>query len=209
LKRKPPFVYLPPALDANVLAVRGCLQPGSSGVYPWAVGGGSKNNSGVVIASFRFKCEAGRLYLSYTSPAGGERTEIIPLFRVTRPLGGSRPYFLCPGAGCGRRVLQLYFSHGRFLCRHCSGLVYASRYEQYPWQRAHRKARRLQRRLGITGRAVPEKPENMRTRAYERLLEEAQQAEARAYDAGTARLLQLIGQLDRRQRQKPKPSFTL
>jgi hypothetical protein len=194
-----------PALDANVLAVRGCLQPGSSGVYPWA-GGGSNNNSGaVIIASFRFKCEAGRLYLSYATPSDEERTEIIPLFRVIYRCGARHVRFLCPGAGCGRRVLQLYLAHGRFRCRHCSGLVYASKYKQQPWQRAHQKARRLQRRLGITGRTVPGKPENMRTRAYEPLLEATLQAETQATEAGTARLLQLIGQLDHRR----KLRFTL
>jgi hypothetical protein len=57
-----------PALDANALAVRGCLQPGGSGIYPWAGG------NGVIIASIRFHCEAGQLFLSYATPSDGERT---------------------------------------------------------------------------------------------------------------------------------------
>jgi hypothetical protein len=185
-----------PALDANALAVRGCLRPGGSGIYPWAGG------NGVIIASIRFHCEAGRLYLSYATPADGERTEIISISRVTYRSGARHSYFLCPGAGCGRRVFKLYRSRGRFLCRHCSGLVYASNYyEEHPWQRAFRRAAKLRRRLGVTGRGAPDKPKGMPVSAYERLLEAMLQAETEATEAGTARLLQLIDQL--------KPRFTL
>jgi hypothetical protein len=201
-----------PALDANALAVRGCLHPGRSGIYPWPGGNG-------VIVSICFHCEAlstpngcgWRLFLSYATPAssgegGGERTEIISISRVTYRSGARHLYFLCPGAGCGRRVGKLYRSRGRFLCRHCSGLVYASHYyEQYSWQRAFGRANKLRRRLGITGASVPDKPKGMPVATYERLLEAVQQAETQATEAGTARLLQLIDQFDRRH----KPPFTL
>jgi hypothetical protein len=193
-----------PALDANVLAVRGCLQPGRSGIYPWAGGNG-------VIVSICFHCEVlstgWRLFLSYATPADGERIEIIPISRVTYRSSARRCYFLCPGAGCGRRVGKLYHSRGRFLCRHCSGLVYASHYyEQHSWQRAFGRANKLRRRLGITGRGAPDKPKGMPVSVYERLLEAVLQAETQATEAGTARLLQLIDQLDRRHN---PPRFTL
>jgi hypothetical protein len=81
-----------PALDVKALSAMGCLRPGGSGTYPSAGGGG-------VIASLRFRCEAGRLYLSYATQAGdGERTESIPIVRVPCQYGGTRPYFVCPGA---------------------------------------------------------------------------------------------------------------
>ena len=68
-------------------------------------------------------------------------------------------------AGCGRRVFQLYLSRVlaprlQFLCRHCTGLVYTSKYER-PWRRASRRASKLRQRLGITGLGVPEKPKDM------------------------------------------------
>jgi hypothetical protein len=144
---------------------------------------------------------------------------IIPIARVPRHFGGSRPFFVCSGGprrddrrtddaaagvvggGCGRRVRKLYLSRGRFLCRHCSQLVYASKYEQHPWQRAFRRAAKLRQRLGITGAGVPGKPKYMPVSDYERLLEAILQAEAQATEAGTARLLQLIAWL--------KPRFTL
>jgi len=41
--------------------------------------------------------------------------------------GGSRPWFVCPGVGCGRRVAILYRSEpGQILCRHCCDLTYES-----------------------------------------------------------------------------------
>jgi hypothetical protein len=73
-------------------------------------------------------------------------------------------------------VFKLYLSRGRFLCRLCSQLVYASKYEQ-PWQRASRRADKLRRRLGIVGAVVPEKPKGMLAPVYERLLEKTLQAE--------------------------------
>ena len=97
---------------------------------------------------------------------------LIPIARAPCQYGGTRPFFVCSGAGasgCGRRVVKLYFSHGRFLCRCCSQLVYASKYER-PWQRMGRKAAKLRQRLGITGMNVPERPHGMLVRDYERLL---------------------------------------
>ena len=114
------------------------------------------------------------------------------------------------GAGgrfCGRRVFKLYLSRGRFLCRHCSRLVYASKYEKQSWQRASRRANKLRRRLGIAGMNVPKKPHGMPASVYKRLLEATLQAEMQAAEAGTARLLQLATGIGSRRRKSPQ--FTL
>jgi hypothetical protein len=195
-----------PALDVNSLSAKGCLQHGGSGTYPWPGSNG-------VIAFLHFRCEAERLFLSYATQAGdGERTEIIPIVRLPWRFGGSRPYFICPGPArrdtgavvCGRRVGKLYHTRQRFLCRQCSKLVYASKYEQQPWQQARRRANKLWRRLGNAGLGVagktPGNPEGMLAPAHEHLLEAALQAETQATEAGTARLLQLIERLERRRR---------
>ena len=43
--------------------------------------------------------------------------------------GGFRPWFLCPGSECGKRVAILYLSEpGHLLCRHCCELTYASQH---------------------------------------------------------------------------------
>ena len=125
------------------------------------------------------------------------------------PVRGSRPYFLCPAAGCGRRAIKLHLSRQqpgrrRFLCRHCSGLAYASQSEK-SWQRAARRAHKLWRYLGLVTRitddprhAVLEKPKYLRPAkapTYERLLEKTLQADLRATEAGTARLQWLAARL--------------
>jgi len=230
-------------LDANYLSAKGCLEPGWSGTWQ------GTNNAvyGNEVYSINLRAEAGQLYLSWHSRrrgvAGrniitGEGTDgggtdgeekcgdvtaagIIPIVHVPCRFGGSRPYFVCPGN----------LSNRYFLCRHCSGLVYASPYEQ-PWQRAYRRARRLQQRLGssITGDGssnndagmttvgVPKKPKGMSVPAYARLLEAALQAEIRAYDAATAHIQQLAAWIENRRRKRNrrrrrssnnKPKFTL
>jgi hypothetical protein len=165
----------------------------------------------------------------------GEREGVIAVIPITyKSCGfvGNRAYFVCSGgpmrigsrtddaagavdagggaAGvvCGRRVTKLYFSGGRFLCRHCSQLVYVSKYEQQPWERASRRANKLRQRLGITGLGVPEKPYGMSVLDYERLLEATLQAEMLETEACTARLLQLAAWIERRHNRR-KPQFTL
>jgi len=111
-------------------------------------------------------------------------------------------------------VTKLYFSQGRFRCRHCHGVIHGSVYEP-AWRRAYRKAHKLRKRLGLApgvggggtdgGGGVLGKPKGMTVHDYERLLEAAQQAEARAYDAGTKQIRQLAARIERR----IKPKFTL
>jgi hypothetical protein len=111
-------------------------------------------------------------------------------------------------AGCRRQVTKLYFSYGRLLCRHCSKLVYPSRLEQQPWLRAQRRANKLWRRLGAVAGNI--RPAAVRREVpapdYEYLLDEVLEAEIQATEAGTARILQIVAQIDRRYR---KPQFTL
>ena len=88
----------------------------------------------------------------------------------------------------------------------CSQVVYAAKSEE-PWQRAYRRANKLRQRLGITGPGVPDKPYGMGVSDYERLLEATLQAETKAAEAGTNRILQIIGQIEKRRRRNIQ--FTL
>jgi hypothetical protein len=112
--------------------------------------------------------------------------EIIPIVHNPYPQGGSRAYFVCPGggaAGCGRRVIKLHLVRGRFLCRHCHQLIYASQYER-PWQRAARRANKLRQRLdniGISGTGLDGGRAAVPDAVYAGLLEEMLQAELQAY----------------------------
>jgi hypothetical protein len=98
--------------------------------------------------------------------------------------------------------------HNQFRCRHCCGLVYASKYE-HPRLRMFQRVRRLHQRLGITGKGVPEKPRGMPVHTYERLLDAALRAEIQASEAGTARLQRLLAWVESRRgpRKPPRRSF--
>lgn len=92
--------------------------------------------------------------------------------------GGHRPWWLCPAAGCGRRVAVLY--GGRvFACRHCHGLAYTTQRESAV-DRQLTRADKIRRRLGGEPGAAnpfPPKPKGMHWRTYERLREQAAQAD--------------------------------
>jgi hypothetical protein len=180
------------ALDVNYLAAKGCLRPGQSSIGQWACGNGS-----VTITLY---AEAERLYLFWPSDGQAAMSRTITISRVPRYFGGTRPYFICSGtdaASCKRRVTKLYFLRARFLCRHCSNLVYASKYEQ-PWQQALRRVNKLRQRLGITETDAPGKPEHMPAPIYERRLQQVLQAELLAIEARANWFQRLIVQLERR-----------
>lgn len=59
--------------------------------------------------------------------SGGEVR--LPLVWTPCPFAGERPWFVCPGEGCGHRraaILYLDAESGRLLCRKCLGLLYPS-----------------------------------------------------------------------------------
>jgi hypothetical protein len=210
-------------LDIHHLLARGCLEPGWTGtgsVVPGEVAIDVRAGVRQLYISWRpindpanpgsgspASSPASSLGNGSSSGAPEETvggTEVISIFHVTYRCGARHHYFVCPGAGFGGHVLHLYLAQRRFLCRHCSKLIYTSQYER-PWQRAHRRASKLRQRLGIVGASVPGKPKKMRMRAYERLLEETLRTETWATEASTARLQQLAAWVESRH----KPPFTL
>lgn len=86
--------------------------------------------------------------------------------------GGRRAWFICPAAGCGRRVALLYLGGaGIFACRHCYRLAYPCERETDD-DRAARRADRIRARLGWdAGILNPKgwKPKGMHWRTFERL----------------------------------------
>ena len=93
--------------------------------------------------------------------------------------GGKRPWFVCPGSGCSRRVAFLYGLRRYVLCRHCYDLVYESQREN-GMTRALRRAQAIRERLGGSAnmtKPFPEKPKGMHWRTYERLFWEHHEAE--------------------------------
>jgi hypothetical protein len=93
--------------------------------------------------------------------------------------GGERPWFVCPGAGCGRRVAVLDGPGRYFLCRHCFDLTYESQRDNKMF-RAFHKAQSIRERLGGSANMMepfPEKPKGMHRQTYERLFWEHHEAE--------------------------------
>ncbi|MCP4064571.1 MAG: hypothetical protein GY740_15150 [Gammaproteobacteria bacterium] len=103
-------------------------------------------------------------------------SQIIKITRTHCHFGGTRPWFLCPGDQCGRRVAILYGPNS-MLCRQCSGIAYQSQRENRI-QRMFRKLRSIE--ASYTGRpneSAPKdrtRPKGMHHRTFELLQEKHQ-----------------------------------
>ena len=193
------------SLNVSRLHKAGCLAPGYRGGWEW-------KRDGERVASIALRAEVGRFVLSYNSRRPGDEWQSVeqpvPIVRVPCRFGGTRPYFICPGVvnglTCGRRVAKLYGPGKYFLCRHCYRLAYASQSEG-AWDRALRRANKIRLRLGgDPGMAAPfpERPKGMWRRTYERLREEAFEAEILADEAFAVRAQRLLSRGDRSDERK-------
>ncbi len=94
--------------------------------------------------------------------------------------GGYRPWFICPGLGCGKRVEKLYKppSEIYFACRHCHDIsYYRCNISGKPVKVAQYKRDKVAEKLGKTTCSSidplkPTKPKNMHWDTYEDLLQE-------------------------------------
>jgi hypothetical protein len=167
-------------IDVRYLSRRGHLHPGSSCTLRWS-------RNGCEVASIRIRSTSDSIVLSYRRKLTGSdewKNEEYLVYLEWTPCnyGGNRPWFLCPGRGCGRRVAVLY-GGGIFACRHCHQLAYQSQRGQR-YQRALSRAQAIRRRLGGTAslfEPFPDKPKGMHWRTYERLADKAREMEARSW----------------------------
>ena len=128
-----------------------------------------------VVAYIRVRTESDRVILTYRHRNNGDdwKDESYPVYLdwTPCPLGGKRPWFLCPANGCGRRVAILY-GGSIFACRHCYQMVYPSQRET-SYDRAARKADKIREQLGwelgILNDGSRKKPKGMHWRTFERL----------------------------------------
>jgi hypothetical protein len=166
------------SIDVRQLNREGCLEPGQRFFWRW------QNGSNIVIET---KPDA--IEFSYSISRNGQQKEDVhirvPLSWTPCNYGNKRPWFLCPGKGCGRRVAKLYLAGNYFLCRHCHDLVYTS-------QREHKAFRLLNRAQGICRRLsakncedldLASKPKGMHWSTYEMLVDEAQSLELESLNA--------------------------
>ncbi len=104
-----------------------------------------------------------------------------------------RPWFVCPGEGCRRRVAILYLEGLRFLCRQCLDLAYPSQRES-PLGRARRKAEKARSKLGPDS---DPRPKGMHHRTFVRLGREylaAHREHVALYNAWAARLSEQLSE---------------
>jgi hypothetical protein len=121
------------------------------------------------IGTYSNPCDfALRLDYDYGSPPMPVRERVGLTFTPCH-YGGDRPWFLCPA--CGRRCAVLW-GRGRFLCRRCQRVAYASQNESAS-SRAIRRVHEIRAKLKTEG-CVPiwriRRPRYMRYERYLALL---------------------------------------
>jgi len=200
------------SIDVNQLHRKDCLRPGWIGFWQWT-------SDGEQVAWINLRAGHERLHLTYRVSSGGgpweDTAETVHIVRLPCRHGGVRPYFICPGVvngiACGRRVAKLYGPGRYFLCRHCYRLAYVSQSEG-AWDRTLRRANKVRQRLGggpDVAAPFPSKPKGMWRRTYDRLREQAFDAEMRIDETFSLQAERLLARIDKPRRNRPirKRSF--
>lgn len=182
------------ALDVRSIKRAGRLTPGQSFSWIWS-------RNGNTIATINMQTDTDSVRLNYQQRAhGGEWQDMdywVRLAYTPCNLGGDRVWWLCPAAGCGRRVAVLYGGSGIFACRHCYRLAYRSQRETDNY---YRPADKLRARLGwVPGIAHPPggKPKGMHWKTYLRLTNDYHHHVGRALAGVSEKLGLVMGRLDR------------
>lgn len=160
------------SIDVRQLNRWGCLEQRLRYPLKW------NNGSNIVIET-----KPGAIELTYSISRNDQLREdvhiTVPLSWSSCNYGRERPWFICPGKSCGRRVAKLYLAGKYFLCRHCHDLVYSSQREHKAF-RLQDKAQKICRRLGAktcNDLFTASKPKGMHWKTYEKLVDEAQSLE--------------------------------
>jgi hypothetical protein len=172
------------SIDVRSWHKSGLLEPLSAFTTTWSRYLGESSISVVVLGTIGDSAEAVRL--SYSRGLPGEEKESFA-YRVQIEwtacnFGGKRPWFLCPGLGCGRRSALLYLARGYFLCRACQDLSYASQRERDGSVPDLHRCQRIRTRLGGSAnmrKPFPQKPKGMHWKTYWRLYRRHEAAWAR------------------------------
>lgn len=168
-------------IDVRRWSREGLLAAGRAGIWQWTCG-----ETGNRLASIGYRSHGGTVVLNY-SVDGEAREQSIGLGRSPCNFGGTRPWFRCPIRG--ERVAVLYLRAGRFACRHCQRIVYASQSDD-ACARTWRTQAKLEAKLGQNW----QRPKGLHLATYERLVSRLWACEERrdaALSLFLARMLQL------------------
>lgn len=156
-------------LDIRRLQADPFLSPGSCFRWQWRIQGRPFGSVDVQVGS-------GQMILIYYRLKSAQEWELtrqaVMLEATPGTYGGSRTWFLCPNAGCGRRVAILY-ARPYLACRHCCGLIYKSSCSTRA-DRLFEQAEKIRERLGwepgvLSGHGG--KPKWMRWKTFDRLVQ--------------------------------------
>ena len=170
------------SIDIRWLKQKGYLYRRGPGYLSWSCRG---EQTGFI----NYDMENDWMTLSYR--IGDDKEQIEQVIRFDRTpcfFGGYRKWFLCPR--CGKRVALLYGAGKYFLCRHCYDLTYDCKQEQ-PVDRLIRKQRKIQERLGGSGNLgepILFKPKWMHQKTFDRLRNQADEANALSWGIMAERL---------------------
>ena len=157
------------------------LESGCAGAWQW-----SDPETGERRASIGYRSDDSRVTLAY-SIEGSPRMQVVWLTETACNYGGSRPWFTCPVRG--ERVAVLYLRAGRFACRHCQRVAYASQSGDL-CDRTWRKQAKAEAKLGPNW--AP--PKGMHSSTRDRLLSIISDCE----EMREAALVRYLGALMRR-----------
>lgn len=125
-------------LDVRDLARRKLLD-GSTFSWRW-----SNNATGEEVGAISISTRSGHACLTYTHN-GTPICDGVSITHTACTYGGARPWFMCPR--CDRRAGVLFMRSGRFMCRDCGRVAYASQSEDEA-ARTWRRQSKLESRLG-------------------------------------------------------------
>ena len=166
-------------LDVRDLARRGLLM---GGAFSWRW---TNTETGEERGAISIAVTSGSVSLHFVCD-GSPVQQSVPVERTPCHYGGSRPWFRSPC--CHRRVAVLYLRGGRFMCRQCGRVVYASQSDDLIG-RTWRRQWKLERRLGENWR----RPKGMHHATRSRLLEGIFECERSREDAIAVYLSRLPG----------------
>lgn len=149
-------------VDIRQWQQRGYLRAGLHFSWSWTRGGEPTGSIGVQV----FGPDSLRLQYSIVGndDQRHDASQSIGIDRTQCNYGGARPWFVCPV--CHRRAGLLYLRAGRFACRQCQRVAYASQ-SCDALDRMWRKQAKIEARLGDNWK----RPKGMRRHTHERLID--------------------------------------
>jgi hypothetical protein len=178
---------------------RDYLQPGESSSWRWLTDRGDVQASIAILCESRHRL---RFVYSVTNSRGDETSHNYPvrLDWTECHFGGERPWFLCPGEGCGRRCAILYGGE-LFVCRECRDLTYQSCQVSgnallEAWHKARKMAERYDGNLeGASPQTwtLGDRPKHMHRATWQDICDEFADVKQQAIEAIRRKMPNMVG----------------